>query len=309
MITASSKQGKVFRLVEMLWTVWRKRKWADFVLIDTYSTWNFWYAVAVARLCRLLGLQYIPILHGGELPERLRRSPESAAALLGGAVVNVVPSRFLQEALSQGREDRSRPVPTITYIPNSIDIEDYAFRARRSVFPKLLWVRAFQDIYAPLKALKTLQRLLLKYPDAELCMVGPRKDGSLEECMAYAEQHRLPVRFLGKLEKEEWTALAQDYDLFLNTSEVDNAPVTLVEAMALGLPIVSTRIGGLPYLLTHEETALLVPSGTPEDLSEGLERLLEEGELAERLSHSGRKKAEGFDWAVVKHRWKEVFGA
>ena len=301
MVTASSRQGKFWRLGEMLWTVWRYRKWADFVLIDTYSTWNFWYAVAVAALCRRLGLRYIPILHGGELPERRRRSPRASEALFVGAYVNVAPSKFL----ILNSEFRIR---NLKFIPNSITLENYAFRARRNVSPKILWVRAFQDIYDPLKALKTLQQLLLKYPGAEVCMVGPRKDASLEVCREYARQHGLPVTFAGKLGQGEWTALAQGYDLFLNTSEVDNAPVTLIEAMALGLPIVSTRVGGLPYLLTHEENGLLVPSGTPEDLSAALERLLEDPALAERLSQAGREKAEGFDWQVVRHRWAGVLG-
>ena len=56
MITASSRKGKLPRLTEMLWTVWKHRKWAEVVLIDTYSTWNFWYAWSVARLCGWLGL-------------------------------------------------------------------------------------------------------------------------------------------------------------------------------------------------------------------------------------------------------------
>ncbi len=301
MVTASSRQGKFLRLGEMLWTVWRYRKWADFVLIDTYSTWNFWYAVGVARLCRLLGLNYIPILHGGELPERMRRSPRASRELFEGAYVNVAPSKFL----IQNSEFR---IENLRFIPNSISIENYTFRARRSVSPKILWVRAFQDIYDPLKALKTLQQLLRKYPGAEICMVGPRKDASLEACREYALQHRLPVTFAGKLGQGEWTALAQDYDLFLNTSEVDNAPVTLIEAMALGLPIVSTRVGGLPYLLSHEENGLLVPSGSTEDLSAALERLLEDADLAERLSIQGRKKAEEFDWERVKEKWGGELG-
>lgn len=314
MVTASSKRGKLLRLGEMLWTVWRHRKWAEVVLIDTYSTWNFWYAVAVAWLCRRLGLKYIPILHGGDLPSRLQRSPGASGRLFGGAFVNVVPSRYLEEVFSPAdlADDADlsadKKLFRVVFIPNSIVLSNYAFRARRSVFPKILWVRAFQDIYDPLKALKTLQQLLVMYPAAELCMVGPRKDGALEECEAYAREHGLPVRFAGKLGKREWTALAQDYDLFLNTSEVDNAPVTLVEVMALGLPIVSTRVGGLPYLLTHEENALLVDSGKPEDLAAALERLLEDPALAERLSVAGRKKAEDFDWGVVKEKWARVLG-
>src|SRR5690606_40885804 len=96
-ITASSRKGKLPRLTEMLWTVWKHGKWAEVVLIDTYSTWNFWYAWSVARLCGWLGLRYIPILHGGDLPGRLQRSPGPSRQLFGGAYVNVAPSEYLVE--------------------------------------------------------------------------------------------------------------------------------------------------------------------------------------------------------------------
>ena len=172
----------------------------------------------------------------------------------------------------------------------------------------MLWVRAFQELYAPLMALKTLQQLLPKYPEAELCMVGPDKDGSLQQCRAYAETHGLPVSFPGKLSKAEWIRLSEAYDLFLNTTTVDNAPLSLTEAMALGLPVISTRVGGIPYLITEGEDGLLVPSGDAEAMAAAVIRLLEEPELAEGISVRARKKVEGYDWEVVKEQWKGLIG-
>ena len=321
-VTASSKKKKAARLGEMLWQVWKYRKWADYVLIDTYSTWNFWYAVAVARLCGRLGLRYIPILHGGDLPGRLRRSPRASRRLFGKAYVNVAPSGFLVEEFS-GRDAIHRVqragegVPAdgadfgadiadnfkVVFIPNSIDLSNYAFKARINVSPKLFWVRAFQDLYEPLMALKTLQQLLPKYPDAELCMVGPDKDGSLQQCRAYAEEHGLPVTFPGKLSKSAWTQLAESYDLFLNTSRVDNTPLSLIEAMALGLPVISTRAGGIPYMISDGGEGLLVPIGDAGAMVDAVQRLVEDPALAAQLSTTARKKVEAFDWEVVKEQW------
>ena len=72
------------------------------------------------------------------------------------------------------------------------------------------------------------------------------------------------IKITGKLEKEEWRKLSTEYDIFLNTTNYDNHPVTILEAMALGIPIVTTNVGGIPNLLTHNNTAKLVD---PNDVS------------------------------------------
>ena len=80
-------------------------------------------------------------------------------------------------------------------------------------------------------------------------MVGPDKDGSLEKTKQYAKEkgvlHR--VRFTGGLSKTEWIELSKDYNIFINTTNVDNTPVSVMEAMALGFPVISTNVGGVPF--------------------------------------------------------------
>ena len=73
---SSSKINKVFRLLDMILTTGRNLKKVDYVLIDTYSTQNFWYAVLISQICRFAKLKYLPILHGGYLPERIAKNPK-----------------------------------------------------------------------------------------------------------------------------------------------------------------------------------------------------------------------------------------
>jgi glycosyltransferase involved in cell wall biosynthesis len=95
-------------------------------------------------------------------------------------------------------------------------------------------------------------------------------------------------------------------DIFLNTTNVDNTPISVIEAMACGLCVVSTNVGGLPYLLENEEDALLVAPGDPEAMATAVRRLLTDAELAERLSRNARRKAEQFDWSVILPRWQAL---
>ncbi|WP_255702883.1 glycosyltransferase family 4 protein [Antarcticibacterium sp. 1MA-6-2] len=228
-ISASPVRNKILRLSHMILVFFKNFRRTDYVLIDVYSTQNYWYAVLLARLSAAFSKKYIPILHGGALKDRFNRSPNSTKKLLKNAWYIISPSHYLKE------EVESLGYLNVKYIPNPLFLQKYEFKERNKFQPKLLWVRAFDRIYNPLLALKVLKILLEKYPGAELCMLGPDKDGSLEICRKFAKKNNLPVKFPGKLKKSEWAKLSVHYDIFLNSSEIDNTPVSVIEAMALGL--------------------------------------------------------------------------
>ncbi|MBL4663149.1 MAG: glycosyltransferase family 4 protein [Flavobacteriaceae bacterium] len=295
--TYSSKKNKLFRFLNMLWGVLSKGAKAHTILIDTYSTQNFYYAVAVANLCRLFGWSYIPILHGGNLPERLQKNKFLSHRLFHGAKTNITPSQYLMEAF------KAKGYHNLTYIPNTIVVKDYSFLLRNKINPRLLWVRSFAEIYNPMLALKLVEKLMPRYPNITLCMIGPEKDGSQQKCMEYAKNHNLPVTFTGKLSKEAWRKKSTDFDIFINTTNFDNTPVSLIEAMALGLPVVSTNVGGIPYLVEDRKDGILVPVDNVQSFEKAIAELCTDNELAQTLTINARKKAEDFDWENVKQHW------
>jgi glycosyltransferase involved in cell wall biosynthesis len=134
-------------------------------------------------------------------------------------------------------------------------------------------------------------------------MIGPDKDGSLNRCRQYAQSKNLPVTFTGKLSKEEWRAKSKDFDIFLNTTNFDNTPVSVIEAMALGMPVVSTDVGGIPHLVTNEVNGLLVPPNDEAAITLAVKKLCGDPNLTEKLSKNAREKVEEFDWQIVKQHW------
>lgn len=300
-ISVSDKRNVVFRLIDMLLSLIKHRKAVDLVLIDTYSRLAFWYAVIIGALCRRFDIPYIPILRGGGLPSRIKKTPHCSRALFAGSFMNVAPSMgFVELFKSMGMK--------VVCIPNNINLTDYPFKERSSFRMRLLWVRSFHEIYNPGLAIRLLHALLNKGYDAELCMVGPDKDGSLNACNNLAKllDVRHKVVFTGRLSKPKWHRLAADYDIFINTTNFDNTPVSVIEAMALGLPVVSTNVGGIPYLLKNEEDSILV---NPDNLEEMLEAVVEttrdEAQTRQRVQ-TARKKVESYDWEVVKKQWQAL---
>ena len=143
-------------------------------------------------------------------------------------------------------------------------------------------------------------------------MIGPDKgDGSLARTRA--EAHRLGVssriEFPGAVGKARVPAALAEADIFLNTTNVDNAPVSVMEAMACGLCVVSTRVGGVPYLVEDGRNGLLVPPGDAEAMAAAVRRVLLEPGLAARVSENGRSDAQGSDWSVVLPVWEAILGS
>lgn len=296
----SDKKNQIVRLLDMMLTTFRRAGKVNYILIDTYSTSSFWYALFCSQIARLHKTNYIPLLRGGDLPNRLKNNPYLCKLLFKNAYVNVAPSNYLLEKFKE------KGFENLLFIPNSIPLEEYEFKSRTEVEPKLLWVRSFAKIYNPKMAVKVLKLIKLKYPAASLTMVGPDKDGSLIETQELAESIGLEVNFKGKLSKKQWIALAKEHDVFINTTHFDNTPVSVIEAMALGLPVVSTNVGGIPYLLKDHENALLVDDEASDAMVEAIELLVSEAHLVQKLTHNAKSMVDSMDWQQVKLQWHKL---
>jgi glycosyltransferase involved in cell wall biosynthesis len=142
-------------------------------------------------------------------------------------------------------------------------------------------------------------------------MVGPDKDGSLELCETLAKTLHVEkqVTFAGLLPRDEWVKLAENHDIFINTTNFDNLPVSVVEAMALGLITISTNVGGVPYLVENKQNGLLVEPNDKAAFVAAIFDVLNNAELCKKLRVAARRKAEEFDWNNIKVEWNKLFSS
>jgi glycosyltransferase involved in cell wall biosynthesis len=197
----------------------------------------------------------------------------------------------------------------IVLLPNPLDLRKYPFRLRQHPIPNLVWLRAFHDIYNPSLAVRVVAHLVKDFPTVKLVMIGPNKgDGSRESMMDLALKLGVSERVIcpGPAPKDEIPHRLHQGDIFLNTPRMDNTPVSILEAMACGLCIISTNVGGIPYMLEDEHDALLIPADDHEAMAKAVQRLLIEDGLAERLSGNARRKVEQFDWSNILPRWERL---
>jgi glycosyltransferase involved in cell wall biosynthesis len=275
---------------------------SNIILIDVFSTLNFYYAYFLSRLASLFNKRYVLVLRGGNLPNRYKRSIKKVTRIFENATEIIAPSQYLQSYFEkEGFE--------IQNIPNIIELEQYDFRERHKINPKILYLRGFSKIYNPQMTVKAISMLIRKYPAVRLSMLGSDYgDGTLREIENLTKELHLQehVSIIGQMTRNEWVNYSKEFDIMVSNPIIDNTPVSIIEGMALGLLIVSTEVGGINYLLTDEENALLVPSNDHEKLSEAIELLLTNPELCARLQNNARKKAETFSWENIKPQWEEV---
>jgi glycosyltransferase involved in cell wall biosynthesis len=300
--TTSARAGRAARLADMVATIWSQRREFDAAQIDVFSGPAFVWAEVVCRTLATLDKPYVLTLHGGGLPAFAARWPSRVRRLLRSAYAVTTPSPYLRTEMTRYRSD-------LRVLPNAIDLAAYHFRPRAELRPVLVWVRAFHAVYQPELGPAVIARLRHAYPGARLAMVGRDEgDGSRERTLREAEQLGVleSLELPGGVPKADIPGWLDRGDIFLNTARVDNAPVSVLEAMASGLCIVSTSPGGIPYMLRHEIEALLTPCGDADALADGVRRLLSEPALAARLSCEGRQRAEHHAWSAILPQWEAL---
>jgi glycosyltransferase involved in cell wall biosynthesis len=301
-ITTSREEGRLGRLWEMVGSVVRDRGRYEVAVVDVFSGRAFLWAEAVVLALRALGKPFVLVLHGGNLPEFARLWPGRVRRLLDGAAAVTSPSAYLAKQLERFRGD-------IRCLPNAIEVSRFVPRASEKMGCELVWLRAFHEIYNPMLAPAVLACLIGEFPGMRLTMIGPDKgDGSLERTRRAAANLGVSgaCHFVGRVEKSAVPAWLAKGDIFLNTTNVDNAPVSVTEAQAASLCVVSTSVGGIPYLLENENDALLVPPCDARAMAEAVRRLIVEPGLAANLSRNGRLKAEKFDWSYIVPEWESL---
>jgi glycosyltransferase involved in cell wall biosynthesis len=301
-LTASDRMARIPRLFDIVSTVWTKRREYAMANVDVYSGLGFGLAEAACLTLRAAGKPFALTLRGGNLPKYAAKWPRRVHRLLRSATVVTTPSRYLLESMNEYRGD-------IQLLPNPLQLDRYTYRWRAQPSPKLVWIRSFHRTYNPTLAAEVVAEAAQEYPDVELTMVGPDKgDGSLQATKQAAAELGVSgrIHFTGGVPKQEIPRYLDRGDIFINTTNVDNTPVSVLEAMACGLCVVSTNVGGMPDLVDDGVNALLVPPNDKTAMTDAIRRVLQQEGLAQSLSHQAHCYVQQFDWVEILPRWNTL---
>lgn len=211
----------------------------------------------------------------------------------------VVPSNYLVDMFAKyGFEAHS--------IYNFVDIDRFKFRKREKLRPVFFSNRLLEELYNIPCILRAFAIIQAKYADAKLIVAG--FGDQRESLESYAKELKLKnVEFVGKVNQEKMAELYGEVDIYLNSPNTDNMPGSIIECYASGVPVVTTDAGGIPYILEHEKTGLMVKLNDHKGLAREAMRLLKDDALAQKIIANGRKAAAKFSWEKVRTEWLTVY--
>ena len=205
-----------------------------------------------------------------------------------------VPSGFLRDVFGEAFNMKT------TIVPNIADLNQFKYRQRKPVRPKLLVTRTLEEMYNVACVIKAFKRVHDHFPDSSLGIVGDGSQRSALEKLVAGLNLKDCITFYGKVEHAKIQDYYNQYDIFINASNVDNQPGVILEAFASGLPVVSTKAGGIPYMVEDGVTGFLVEKEDWRTLAERVIQLLKEPELALALANNARMECQKYSWENVK---------
>lgn len=272
----------------------------DVVHAFSASYWSYLLAPLPAMLAgRLFGKGVILNYHSGEAPDHLARWPFSRWTMRLAHRI-VVPSDYLVSVF------RSHGLDAIA-VANALDEASVPYRERLHCQPVFLSNRNLEPLYNVECVVRAFGHVQREVPGARLLVAG---DGSQRRSLEalVASLGLRGVEFTGRIAPERMASLYDRADLYLNAPNIDNMPLSVIEAFAAGLPVATSNAGGIPFIVTHEETGLLVPVGDAEALAAAALRLVREPGLAVRLARNARTTfLSMYVWPAVRPAWEGVY--
>jgi len=281
----------------------RRLRHADVVHVFAASYWSFLLGPAPAiAAARRLGKRVVLNYHSGEAGDHLARWGRIVHPFLRLADVLVVPSPYLRRIFAH----RGYPARVI---PNAVDTDAFAYRERASLAPRLVSTRNLEPHYDVANTIEAFARVRRRFPEATLVLAGQGSEERALRRLAVSRGVERSIRFAGRVEPEAMPRLYDAADIFVNSSVVDNQPISVLEALAAGVSVVSTGTGGIADLVRHGETGLLVPPRDPDAMADAVSLLLAEPGRALAMARRARQAIGPYTWAGVRDLWAAAYGA
>ncbi len=272
----------------------------DVIHIFSASYLSFLIAPTPAILVsKLYGKKIVLNYHSGEAEDHLRLWRRTTIPILNLADAIVVPSEFLVRVFSTFGVDARA-------IFNIIDLNKFSFRERDQLRPVFLSNRNLEAHYGVDCVLRAFALIQQQVPDAILTVIG---DGSQRQALEdlKRELNLKHISFTGRVEHEDIYQQYSTSDVYLNASKVDNQPLSILEAFACGLPVVTTDAGGIPDIVTNGETGFVVRVGDYRALADRAIKLLADHNIATTMARRARQECMRYTWKIVCHQWLHLY--
>lgn len=272
----------------------------DVLHIHCCSGWGFLPAVVGVTVGRQLGKRVVLTYHGGGGEKFFEKHTCLVSHYLLRTDANIVLSNFLGKVF-----DRHQLPYTI--IPNIIELEESLYRERTEITPRFICTRAHEPLYNIPCILRAFQKAVANLPEATLTLVGDGADH--ETLMQLSRELNLKnVTFTGRVDNSEIYRQLDTSDILLSAPTIDNMPVSLLEAMNAGLLVISSNVGGVPYMVEDGKTGYLFPSDDSDTLAALMIKAVQQPSASIAIIHNAREAVNAYRWENIRQQLYTTYG-
>lgn len=289
-----STKGNAVKRIWLFFKLMCIAKQYDILHIHACSEWGMLPAVYGIVAGKIWHKRIIVTYHGGGAAEYFAEHAAFVRRWLERTDVVIVLNGYLEKVFKEYN------IPCVV-IPNVIELRQDIYRSKTEIRPKFISVRTLSEMYRVDLILQAYKHILEHYPDATLDILSDGdKRAELEQYVR--DNHLSGVRFVGQVPNGRIYDYLQKNDILLSAPIVDNMPVSIMEAMNAGLLVISSRVGGVPYMIEHRKTGLLF-DGLKDEGVKGLK-----AEIIWALKHQTESVAmiEKSHQDVQKYSWLNV---
>jgi glycosyltransferase involved in cell wall biosynthesis len=292
-----------FRLFPYIIQLWRLAGRVNVFHIFANSGWAWHlFVTPVVVIARLRSVPVIINYRGGNADSFFTSNSGYVLRMLAKVFMRVTPSRFLQRVFE--KHSLSAVV-----IPNIIDLSLFKPSLPRSFgnAPHIIVTRNLEPIYDIPTAIRAFAIVIKTFEGAKLTVAGSGPELMNLQTMVNTLELSGSVVFVGRIENANIPSLYASADCFVNSSTVDNMPISILEAFASGVPVVTTAAGGIPDLVQNGVSGTLVPIGDDEAMAEAVLQILQDLQMATGYREAGLTEAEKYAWPRVRDKWLTAY--
>ncbi len=290
-----STKGSQFERVLMPLRLKKIAQKYDVIHIHCCSGWGFLPAILGITACKKIGKRTILTYHGGDAGQFFEKHEHLVKRYLSCTNYNIVLSGYLEKVFNKHGIN-------CTIIPNILEFNKDLFLARDFIKPHYICIRSLRPIYNIPCILDAFQIVKSNIPTATLTLVG---DGvSRKELEKYVTEKTIKdVSFKGRVSNYEIPAFLSQADVMLSAPIIDNMPVSLLEGFNSGLLVISSNVGGVPYMIKDGKNGLLFESNDSLMLSKKMLYAYSHQEESKKMIANAYKGLDKYSWESVRNKY------
>tara|TARA_B110000467_G_scaffold44508_2_gene40796 strand:+ start:5689 stop:6717 length:1029 start_codon:yes stop_codon:yes gene_type:complete len=293
-------KSKILKFLHILFYLPVRLRYYNVIHMQAHSYLNIVAVILALFWSKILNKKLIVYYCGGAAKSFFSEYPKLVKSVYSSVDLVVVSNKYIWNEFLK-LDIKSEIIP---HIMNS---DLFKYKERNELKPRLLWVRHLRNEYNPMLLIEVFKKIKSIYPETQLKIIG---DGYLREKIinTIKEENINGIEVMGYIDRDCLMEYFNWADIFLNTTNIDNQPVSVLEAMKCGLPVVSTDVGGIPELITHRENGLLSPENDADKMAKNIDLLLRESKLGSDLSRAGNEFVENTcSSKIIFAKWSIVY--